>query len=73
VKTFKRIIQVFRNSPNAYYRWTAYEWQTVGTEVFRCREINGWNFNTDTCYHLVTDQLYCHNISHVLFTLPRIK
>ena len=73
MKTHKRVIQVHRNSPEAYYRWTAYEWQTVGTEVFRCVEINGWNFNTDTCYHLVTDQLYCRNISHGLFTLPKLK
>lgn len=73
MKTYKRVIQVHRNSLDAYYRWSAFEWQTVGTEVFRCNELLSWNHSTDPYYHIVTDTLYAHNIYFGIFTLPLIK
>jgi hypothetical protein len=74
VKTQKRILQVFRTSPDAYYRWTAYEWLTVGTTEFAAHELLGWSHLSDPYnYYVVTDTLYVHNIYFGIFTLPRIE
>jgi hypothetical protein len=73
MKTKKRILQIMWKNSRDYFLWTAFEWLTVGTEVFRCNELLDWNRYTDPYYHVVTDTLYAHNIYFGIFTLPRIK